>query len=573
MVVHKKMNKLFLQTIITFFLLLATFIFVGSYYEEYESLFDTLLSGSLTPGSTFPSWYYMGHIGISHLYSQLYQTWGNIEWMSWILYGYLFISCSILLFWLSYFLRGTLNTIGIIATQIAVFIIVFADNVVHFQYTRISYFMCAASLLSLINLAAAKNKLPRKNLWQIIFFLFFIVSALTRLETSMAISGLLFCFAIYYLRNLKNIIKTFTLPLLVVGVVLSWILYDSSHTQSFYKQVEPDIETQLTARNNQVPLSTMHTALDSLKYQAAINMLWGDPEIITPTFLRSLIKQNAPFLQDKEQWERTYDMLREFVQIHWPLLFINMFIAILFLFYSGRNDSTLGNSFWVLFNLAFIALLVLQTYFVKINERSFTPLLSVYTTIIMLYAVPKLLRGNSYIKLTVAICLASATIHAANLMLNHVYKLQKEFTTHTNNMNILKQISSKQILVLNGSTIRSFTLCNKPFERPDYSAFKKIYINEAQVLPTIDAYKTYLEKECKCDANNFSNFFRYLNSIEGDTVFFFSDTTRMHLIQDYLSDVHGYQLNIKEVKGVEFERPFDHEEADVLSVKLYTFVK
>ena len=96
-------------------------------------------------------------------------------------------------------------------------------------------------------------------------------------------------------------------------------------------------------------------------------------------------------------------------------------------------------------------------------------------------------------------------------------------------------------------------------------------MNEIQVLSTIDDYRTYLEKECSCDVSDFANFYQFLSQ-SPNQVLFLSSPQRMNLIVQYLKLVHQFDLVLEEqpLSG-NFSKVFDHERADILDLKLYTF--
>lgn len=563
-------TTLFIKScILTLALFLLTGLLWGIYFEEYEALFDAFLSGCFTPNTLFPSWYYMGHIGISFVYAKLYQLCPNIEWMSWILYFYLWLSCSLLLFWMARILSQKISYAYIIIFQTMIFFMTMADTVVHFQYTRVCYFMCASSLLSL-NILSFNYK--RSFVAKLLVLFLFFASALTRLETCMATTAFLMVFTWLYSNNITASLKVFAIPSIFIAIVFLAIIYDSKTTHSFYKLVEPEIEIELTARNNHVPISYMKTYADSLKYKAATNMLWGDPNIISPSFLRSLITKDYSFSSYWEQCYRTYDMLREYVQKHTAVVCLNIVLLIVYLFFIPTGNTTSSKLLFLLFYACFFLLIFFQAYFVKVNERTLSSCLSVLTILGFFFICPYVLTLSLFKKSalsTVCIIVLFAEVARTNY---NAKEMENDFKINKRNMRILKRYAGGHTIVLNGSTLRTFTTSNRPFVAFCCSDYKKVYVNEAQVLPTIDAYKMYLEKECKCDVTDFSNFFSYLKELQSDKVYFFSDSSRMTLIQEYLNGIHHFDLNIQPIDSIKFEPAYDHERADVLNLKLYTFI-
>ena len=555
---------------LTLLCFLGTYLLAGFYYEECEAFFNAFLSGRFTEGMPFDSWYYIGHIGLARVYSALYGLNGNVEWMSWILYTYLFMACAVLLYLAGLPLRNKWPAPAVAGVQVAVYVLLMADSVFHFQYTRVAYLMCAASLLSLtlyFRDAAAIRKRP----WLFAALnLFFVAGTLTRLEASMAVTLLLLAFAVFYQGNLRATIRVFVFPVAVVLTVFAGILYDIRHTDSFYKQVEPDIETQITMRKNVVPVSAMKTERDSLRYAAAVNMMWSDPKAVDVKFLRSLLTEDSALFADSGQWRRTWFNVRELFLRYAPLLAFNLWLVLLYLYHTRRSIHPFRRLLWIGFQLAFVGLVLLETYTVKINERAFSPYVSIYTLANLLAVFTAWPAGRRWPAVWLAAVSLVPLTAACMLHGKRVSALADERETNRRNRQMLEQVAGQHTLVLNASSFRFFTVSHRPFEPFDFSAFGKVYINEAQVLPTIDAYRAYLAKECRCDMDDFSNFFRYLEH-SGQTVYFLSERGRMQLIRDYLRGVRGYTLSLREVPTEAPLWVYDHEMAQIMPLALYTF--
>ena len=121
-----------LNLVLTFFLALFCFVFTyfffGFYFVEYEGLNISFFSGKLTPGFPFRSLYFSGNMGISYLYSLLYETFPNIEWLSWIEYFYLFIACFMGLFLVIRLLPETISVRSKIIIQLLVYFLNYSKS-------------------------------------------------------------------------------------------------------------------------------------------------------------------------------------------------------------------------------------------------------------------------------------------------------------------------------------------------------------------------------------------------------------------------------------------------------------
>ena len=270
----------------TFFLTLVCFIgtyfYYDFYYVEYEALFDSLYSGSLTEGQPFRSIYFLGNIGTSHLYSVLYEWVPSVEWISWILYVYLFVSCYIGLLIIGEIALTHLSFSIVAFLQIFSYFLVFADHNIHFIFTRVSFMVTGISLVALVYYFKEPSSISKRlNLFVFLNF-WFVLGTLTRSESATVVYLQVIFFGIYYLNNFKRLLLIYLFPSIFLGSVLIGIAYELISIKEFYMQVEPEIEAQFCERNNILPISTMKTKIDSIKWEAAQKIFWSDPKVVTP---------------------------------------------------------------------------------------------------------------------------------------------------------------------------------------------------------------------------------------------------------------------------------------------------
>lgn len=555
----------------TLLVLLATYWLFGFYYEEYEPLFDGMLSGQFSPGTPFTNWYYMGHIGLSYFYSWLYTHLPQVEWMSWILYGYLWLSTSLLLYLFHRASQSKIPLPLLLLADLVLFFLLFADNAIHVQYTRVGYVMCASLLMALAFFFHERGSIAKRPWLFITLVILYLLAALTRLEPAMGIGALSFFFGLAVSNRFWHTVKLYLLPGLVCIGVFSWILIDKAHSNDLYKLVEPDVETQLTARENAVPLSDMKTAEDSLKYEAATQMLWADPHVITVSFLRSLIKKDNPVLVDRTQWQRTYYDLKELAIRYHHFLFFNL-IIVLFILFSYRKIPVEARATWLLYNVAFFVLTLLQTYYVKINDRSFLPYLCMFTLgNILLWLWNS--RDLSQRKFMVGLVLVGIVLAVQFQFLLYDWRMSRsERDAGRANTLVLQQKVGNNILLLNAMSYRTFFLGYEPFQPYQIPVFDRVYLNEAQVMSLIHPYKEFLDKECSCDVNDFSAFYRYLQHVDKQ-VYLLSPADRLDLTQRYLWTFHHLKLDVQLVKDVNLQEVHNHEMEGTLDLKLYRLVK
>jgi hypothetical protein len=544
----EKLSKLLrADFILVFFIILFciffTYFFFGFYYSEYEGLNTALLSSSLTPGIHFRSVYFSGNMGISYFYSLFYQFQSGVQWISWLEYLWLFIAVSISMFvlWANIPERFTK---GIkIVFIIVMFFLVFADHHIHLIYTRVSYMICGASLIGLVAFFEDSARIQKKW-WLFIFLnLFFAIGTLIRNEASLACFLLLVPYALISLKSFRQVFILFCFPLLVLTGQSMFFAIDikNASNNEFYKQVEPDIEEQYTARGNLLPLSMMKAHRDSVVYALAAEMSFSDPRIITPAYLRSLVRPEGFLFTDGHQWRRVVFEQKNILLKYWYLVFIVFLLSGGLYIQLKEAGGKYSFYYWLVFVLSFWGLSIVQTYVDKVNERSWLPYISLFIFChIILWA-----RGmkNAISKRELLILMSCAI-----LFLVHIFELKKESNNLKNDLllqqkqfDTIKALAANKVLVINSSAFSCLFASHTPFQLFDYSAFKKVYIIDSYILPFLPYYRQYLNHECNCEIYEFPSFWNYIKTGQQDVVII-SRPSRMTAIHEYLKEIHGVDL-------------------------------
>lgn len=75
-----------------------------------------------------------------------------------------------------------------------------------------------------------------------------------------------------------------------------------------------------------------------------------------------------------------------------------------------------------------------------------------------------------------------------------------------------------------------------PFDIPDFSSFKKIYLFDSDVLYLVENYNAYLRENCNCNAGNYADFMDFLVTKKEELVII-SNEERTDLMTYYCSKV------------------------------------
>lgn len=544
---HKIAPSWWLPLSVTLVGFVFTYFYYGFYYVEYEALFDSFYSENLTGGMPFRSIYFLGNIGTSYVYSYLYEKCRAIEWISWILYSYLLVSCFIGLLLIHKMLPQTALLLVRALVLMVAYLLVFADHNIHFIFTRVSYLVTGVSLLALLYYFRQPGSIrPRLPLF-VFLNAWFVLGVLTRSESATGVFLQLFFLGLVYVNNYRQLLRVWVFPTAFLFCLLGVIAYDLKTSPYYYKQVEPEIEAQFCERENIVALSTMQSARDSAIWQMAANIVWADPKVLTPARMRSFIQNSDAFYTDMRQWKRVGRNINYMIDRFYALVAISLLCSIL-LFYVKRGQSIYQQLAGLLWVVSFWVLIALQTYTVKVNDRSFAPLISIYILGYMWLLLPHLeqLILHRLVKVIVLAIGFFFVVHLFNLK-KESNQLRTDFAYYQKNTEAIVQAARNKVLVVNSSSCDYLFSSNQPFHVFNFNEFKRIYIADGFNIPFLPYYRRYLEKECNCNMDDFPSFWNYLLT-KPDEVVIVSTEERMEILKNYMNTVYGMLLPVVPVE-------------------------
>lgn len=529
--------KLFKTSILTILLAISTFVFsylvFGFYFERYEPLSVSLLSGVFTPGMPYSDFFYLAHIFIVKLFAVLFTNFPETPWLSIFQYTYIFISHYILLMLLNKYTKSNL-VLMVSSVVLSLFIMEFY---VHHVMTRVSFLLSFAALLKIIDIYHTKEK----NLLKSSFcYVLFILAVLIRPEPPtiiITIVSLTYFIFIYSQNFIRKIIKTFVV-FWKVGVIcllaIFWVSAQIYNSDDFYKQIEPEVEYELAARNNFIPIKSMTNKVDSMRYMAIYNGVWGDATTNDADFLRSLIaseKKSDQFMflvnNAKSNVLASISNCKSIFILNTALFFILLLTTIL-----KRRDLFIKT---ILAHLAFFSIVFLMSYKIKMVETSLSPMLFSMAVIYLFISLK--LMSNDIIKSLWLGILISTSIYHLFFLNNSIKPAQNKFEKAQKVNSLIAKQFSRKSLFIDQIAFELMFKGFKPFETIKFDGIDKIYLFNSQHMTTVEPYKTYLAKDCNCDPNNYRAYFNFLLNKKEDVVFFISEESS-DFFEEYLSIVH-----------------------------------
>lgn len=524
-----------LYTLIFFLIVYFSF---GIYFERYEILFNALASGKLTPGTKYNDFFYLAHILLIKVYSFLANYLNNYNWLGIFQTGYILASFYFILKRFKAISNKPLY-LSIILFTVSVF---FVEQIMLQVYTRISFMLSLASLLFFFNLD--KNK-PHYYLQYFVGYIMFLVASLTRVEIAL-LTFLIISMYNIILMNEKPFIKKIgettlkIIPLFIpITIIFGWTFYEINNSTEFYKQIEPDVEYELTGRDNIVPIANMKSKIDSLRYLAIDKVVWGDASTNDANFLRSLIRSKS--ITDstsvlltkaiKSIIESSKDQVVLIISVHVILMLL------LFQFYLNK----LNKIFLILvFHIAFLFTILALSYRIKMTETAISSLFFVVLILYLLLLYKDLSLKNTFGKICILI-LTVLTVFQINSTINKSNNLKYRTQFFEESLKIIKTNFAEKNILLNGESIKllyAFT----PFSTYNFSPpLKNIIIYDSQHLSSVEPYKTFLAKDCNCDPNHYGEYFSYLKTNKNENVFLMSEDFK-EFLEEYLVVVHNLDI-------------------------------
>jgi hypothetical protein len=503
---------------------------IGFYAEQPDDMLSIMFSGRLMP-EPFTDIFYIAYNGIRELMAIAYRLVPGIPWFDLFNYMLLWLlSCSLTSELLHRIDWRPAAAPYALLFGLVLWVLLFAPVFVLFSHTKLAFLSAFCGLL-LIN---------TKNLgtYQIKGHVFFILGYLIRPEAALGAIVLSLPFFLMKDRSLLKLIRNNLFIGVFSGILTFFFLWQMWQDDSFTRQVEPDLEYQIQARQNIVPLSDMTNAADSAKYRMAQQWIVNDPEHISIEFLRSLIPDQ---IEVSNRWRVTWRSFQEaFVGgklFSWLWLVLGVGCLVMTFLAQKKHMFRMGLAYWL---YAFIVLIAL-IFLIKMEGRVWFPMVLLITYLMLFELMPAIfpnLIGQMFkvqLALALGLMLAMLTFLWQNdqvMMHRFRYENGNQFRTAIN-----AQQNNKKLLV-NKSAFSS--LYTPPFSLERLNPDIIVMVHNFGTLSLSPQYQAFLQQECNCLPSNYASFYQFLAN---ESYFVISNVQELELTTNYLAAVYG--INIK----------------------------
>ena len=403
--------------IISLILLIVSFKLFGSFYESNDDpRFVLAMKGLATP-KPFDNFYYLYTLTV-YAYIELYKLFPDVAWYGYSMFLLLLGTLFNVFITIYLFFKNKLSFLFIILIFITFYFLIFIQNVYLINFTRPSI-LSTASFVALLSALYLEGEILIKNRWILIFpSIIYILGHLTRVDGGYLglVIGLCFSFCvILYKKNIFTYLVKFILPVLgFVAIIMIFNTY-SYRSNLRNKDYFEKIGLVIKIVDNQNPL-TYHpiNIQDTVAHDALIKaMYWGDNEIITIDLFNRIIQGpylfNNNFAKSKASITKFIRSMDEENKIAWNLNLAFILIMLAWFITSFKTHYKVFLKF-ILLQLFFIMLVLVMSYYMKLPERVFNPLL-VLLTLFNVLILSSILSSNK-----IFLYLISITIFAILLL-------------------------------------------------------------------------------------------------------------------------------------------------------------
>ncbi|MEX0810935.1 MAG: hypothetical protein WD048_01880 [Chitinophagales bacterium] len=501
-----------------------------------------MIEGVLTPGMPYNDFYYLVHILLIKVYSYFFTSFPEIPWLSVFQYSYLLVSLFIILNIFSKYVLKFKNYLAVVI----LLIIFYSEQATTLICTNIGFLMSFSALFALAY-EFRHNKLTYKS--RLFYNLFYVAGLFTRPEAAVL---MLFIVGLYYflildqnklITKFTNSIKLYLIPAIISVTVIIWFAHDISTSDAFYKKIEPDVEYELTTRNNIVSVNKMNSYIDTMRYKAINKNMWGDATTNDAEFLRSLI--------DKEMETRDY----QYMMMNTWTLFFNALLASKFLFlfniliilfitlagYVKKNKETLK---MLLYHIIIWMFFLFIGYKVKMTDTGMSVLLcSINILYVSFLFIVIDIKNNALQNIFLMLSLVFFLGHGTNLWFKS-RSLNKFYIEQKNLKSEFDEIIQGKNIFLNSQSASMILNAFKPFESYKFNNYQSVVLFDIQHISTVEPYRSYLQAYCNCDPNHYGEFFKFVRKGGEENIFLMSASYK-DFLTEYLNVVHKIDIQWK----------------------------
>ncbi len=537
-ILSKQKTKVLGLFFLNLFLFGLLYLGYGFYYEAGNGVYSNLFSGSYAD-EPFNNFYYQTMVFVSYALAFLYEEIPALPWYD--LYGYslLLISSTLVSYILFELLcKYKINLVAKLLVILFVFTIIVAPNIVFLNQTRISIFVPAVALIFWSFLNGRKQEgsfITSIHYYSCI--LLFLLGAMVRLEGGLLALAIVFVYEFLTSAKKTSSILQFSIPSLLMFAVILMFVFIAKNSNEFNWKIEPDIEYQISDRQNVVPINEMQNAKDSAKYIMATNWIVNDPNNISVEFLESIIAKSKVRPDAKGYM---IFRLKHMIGRHYVIFLLFLLCILLCFYYFFNHEIKLLQLITiVLFNGFIISILIGIMVSVKMEDKIWIPVLSISILLNIIYVLNRTHLNTQPIKESskwyLVLCFFIFSILGCRYLNSMIQPNKSALKKSLAFINTINEDVSEKYLMLDVSSIHyTYTA---PFNNVHFSNRFILLLYNLGSLSLTPQYKTYLDGVCQCNSSDYGEMYEFLYSKKED-VAILGKKNSLKLTENYLADVY-----------------------------------
>lgn len=530
------LRKALTHIVIILSTLLVMFFFPGFNFEYLHSYVPSMLSGNLTGGHPINPWFFtFNYPLVDWVYLPLYRFFSSyVPVYEIFMYGFMLGSGAVIATALHEKLMPAHRIKYLIACIVCV---IYFCLLLNLQHTVTAFFLLTAAGILMLQSA-------QKKIYFFISLLLFILGMFVRAQASVFFVFIYFPLIFFFSER-----KKVQIGLLILFTVISLthyniILKNRKASNDYAQKLDLIVGHQLMDRENIVPLSEMQNQVDSIKYVSVVNAI-SDPQYITIDFIKSLIGKSPFWGISQDLFHRAIGIYYQSIKEHSGIVLLYVLIALVSIYSLKRNKRKVFGS--ILFNLFFAGFIFLVIYFIKMESwlfRSAVFMMIVFNILIWDFSTK---QNRSFIQIMNFLLIISLFIFIGQEKKKYSELKEKtEFRISVYNK-IAKKHSGKIIVLgLNYNQILEKFF---PFQKPDFSAFKYIFLFDSDTMFWQKDYNDWVKSICNCNTEDIVGFLEYLSK-EG--AIFFSNVERVKLIELYVRLVYQKEISFNIIDSISY---------------------
>jgi len=496
----------------------------GWWTDSYQTMYDFAMSGELTEfhwpsGNALPEYMPGGTWLFNHLTKFL-----HIRWISFMMNGLLFISVFLIfrLLWERTADVPRWNRWGILLFFAGFFI----ESIVLYHMVRTTMFVGIAAVACVVFRSDTENSWFR---WKDLpYILLFAVAMWIRCNVHLFVLAFLSFGLLLHGKSLKPLASFYILFALAFGYYANTV-FISDHSESSHFSFMYDWEFKLYhVGNYEKVLDFSKVEGDSIRYLAATHGILGDEKHVDQEFFERINAFGKFSRFGPEQLKRAGGVFLHSMSENLYYIIADVLLLLSYLVLGGEGIKGFRYKTLLLF-LAFYGI-VLGISILKMENRFLVPFQMVFLLFIVLKHKPYLFYRGKYLWLLVLFLLIDTpyTMYGTQQKINYA---KERYHDYRNTMSYIEANYQDQIIVFNGVINPQ----SRPFEVfTERKYFSEIYFYNYYAVALSPTFRSYLEKECSCDAGTLYEFYEYLATRQ-EEVILLDNSERMDLLKQYLN--------------------------------------